>query len=157
MLNKSGIRWEMDTLNQIAQNQVLYASILAWFVAQTLKVLITLLIEREFKFERFHGSGGMPSSHASTIMAASTSFGLTVGFNTPMYALALIMAFIVMYDASGVRRSVGKQAKLLNDIIKDLYEFKHLQEERLKELVGHKPTEVAVGAILGVIIANIVN
>ena len=147
----------MENISQLAQNKVLLASLLAWIVAQTFKVLITLLLEREFKFERFHGSGGMPSSHTSTIMAASTSIGLTMGFDTPLYALALIMSFIVMYDASGVRRSVGKQAKLLNDIIKDLYEFKHLQEERLKELVGHKPTEVAVGAILGVIIANIVS
>ncbi len=146
----------MNSLYQMTQNKVLFASVLAWLVAQTLKVLITLLLEREFKFERFHGSGGMPSSHTSTIMAASTSIGLTMGFDTPLYALALIMSFIVMYDASGVRRSVGKQAKLLNDIIKDLYEFKHLQEERLKELVGHKPTEVAVGAVLGVIIANLV-
>ncbi|MBF4693681.1 divergent PAP2 family protein [Fusibacter ferrireducens] len=147
----------MESINQLAQNKVLLASLLAWFVAQTLKVIITLLLEREFKFERFHGSGGMPSSHTSTIMAASTSIGLTMGFDTPLYALALIMSFIVMYDASGVRRSVGKQAKLLNDIIKDIYEFKHLQEERLKELVGHKPTEVAVGAVLGVLIANIVS
>ncbi len=147
----------MENISQLAQNKVLFASLLAWIVAQTFKVLITLLLEREFKFERFHGSGGMPSSHTSTIMAASTSIGLTMGFDTPLYALALIMSFIVMYDASGVRRSVGKQAKLLNDIIKDLYEFKHLQEERLKELVGHKPTEVAVGAVLGVIIANIIN
>ncbi|MBS7526700.1 divergent PAP2 family protein [Fusibacter paucivorans] len=146
----------MDFIEGIRQNIVLYAAVLAWLIAQTVKVLITLLIEKEFKFERFHGSGGMPSSHTSTIVAASTAIGLTVGWETPMFALSLIMAFIVMYDASGVRRSVGKQAKLLNDIIEDLFEHKQLQEQRLKELVGHKPTEVVVGAILGVIIANLV-
>lgn len=144
----------MNFWDGIRHNDVLYAALLSWFIAQTIKVIITMLIEKEFKFERFHGSGGMPSSHTSTIVAASTAIGLTLGFETPMYALSLIMAFIVMYDASGVRRSVGKQAKLLNDIIEDLFEHKQLQEERLKELVGHKPTEVFVGAILGVIVAN---
>jgi acid phosphatase family membrane protein YuiD len=146
----------MNFIEGIKHNDVLYAALLAWFIAQTIKVMITLLIEKEFKFERFHGSGGMPSSHTSTIVAAATAIGLTVGWETPMFALSLIMAFIVMYDASGVRRSVGKQAKLLNDIIEDLFEHKQLQEERLKELVGHKPTEVFVGAVLGVVIANLV-
>ncbi|MDK2866147.1 MAG: uncharacterized protein PWP51_2812 [Clostridiales bacterium] len=146
----------MEFIEGIRHNVVLYAAVLAWLIAQTVKVLITLLIEKEFKFERFHGSGGMPSSHTATIVAASTAIGLTLGWETPMFALSMIMAFIVMYDASGVRRSVGKQAKLLNDIIEDLFEHKQLQEQRLKELVGHKPTEVVVGAVLGVIIANLV-
>jgi len=144
----------MNFFEGIKHNDVLYAALLSWLIAQTLKVIITLLIEKEFKFERFHGSGGMPSSHTSTIVAASTAIGLQMGFDTPLYAMSLIMAFIVMYDASGVRRSVGKQAKLLNDIIEDLFEHKQLQEERLKELVGHKPTEVVVGALLGILIAN---
>lgn len=144
----------MRFFDGIMQNDILYAAILSWLIAQTLKVIITLLLEKEFKFERFHGSGGMPSSHTSTIMAASTAIGITQGFETPLYAMSLIMAFIVMYDASGVRRSVGKQAKLLNDIIEDLFSHKHLEEEKLKELVGHKPTEVFVGAILGILIAN---
>lgn len=139
----------------IFENGIFWISALSWFVAQSLKVIITLLVEREFKFERFHGSGGMPSSHTATIVAASTAIGLTEGWDSPIFALALILSFIVMYDASGVRRSVGKQAKLLNDIILDLYKHKHLGEERLKELVGHKPTEVAAGAVLGIIIANL--
>ena len=144
----------MNFFEGIRHNDILYAAVLSWFIAQTLKVMITLLVEKEFKFERFHGSGGMPSSHTSTIVAASTAIGLQMGFETPLFAMSLIMAFIVMYDASGVRRSVGKQAKLLNDIIEDLFEHKQLQEERLKELIGHKPTEVVVGAILGILIAN---
>lgn len=141
---------------ELMGNKVFVVAVVAWFVAQFLKVVITLLVEKEFKFERLHGSGGMPSSHTSTIVATSTALGLIEGWGTPIYALSLIMAFIVMYDASGVRRSVGKQAKIINDIIKDIYKHKHLEEETLKELVGHKPTEVAVGAILGVIIANMV-
>jgi acid phosphatase family membrane protein YuiD len=141
---------------ELMGNKVFVAAVVAWFIAQFLKVVITLLVEKEFKFERLHGSGGMPSSHTSTIVATSTAIGLLEGWGTPIYALSLIMAFIVMYDASGVRRSVGKQAKIINDIIKDIYKHKHLEEETLKELVGHKPTEVAVGAILGIIIANLV-
>ncbi|MBM7561563.1 divergent PAP2 family protein [Fusibacter tunisiensis] len=143
-------------INALLDNKVLIAAFIAWFIAQFLKVLITFVIEKEFRFERLHGSGGMPSSHTSTIVAASTAIGLLEGWETPFYGLSLIMAFIVMYDASGVRRSVGKQAKIINDIIKDIYKHKHLEEEHLKELVGHKPTEVAVGAILGIIIANLV-
>ncbi len=145
----------MEIVEELMANKILLCAIVAWFVAQTTKVVITLLVEREFKFERFHGSGGMPSAHTATIMAATTAIGLTEGFDSHMFALGMIMTFIVMYDASGVRRSVGKQAKLLNDIIRDLAEYKHLQEERMKELVGHKPTEVAVGAVLGVVIANL--
>lgn len=141
---------------ELMGNKVFVAAVVAWFIAQFLKVVITLLVEKEFKFERLHGSGGMPSSHTSTIVATSTAIGLLEGWGTPIYALSLIMAFIVMYDASGVRRSVGKQAKIINDIIKDIYKHKHLEEETLKEHVGHKPTEVAVGAILGIIIANLV-
>jgi hypothetical protein len=142
-------------LQEFLDNRVFFAAATAWIVAQTLKFAITLLIDRRFDFERFHGSGGMPSSHTSTIVAASTAIGIIQGWDSPVYALSLIMAFIVMYDASGVRRSVGKQAKLLNEIILDIYKSKHLEEERLKELVGHKPTEVAVGAFIGILIANL--
>jgi hypothetical protein len=145
-----------DFMDEIVANRVFMAAMVSWIIAQSLKVLISLLVDKEFKFERFHGSGGMPSSHTATIVAASTAIGIMDGWSSSVYALSLIMAFIVMYDASGVRRSVGKQAKLLNDIIKDLYTHKHLEEEKLKELVGHKPTEVAVGALLGILIANII-
>ncbi len=145
-----------DFMDEIVANKVFIAAMVSWIIAQTFKVLISLMVDKEFKFERFHGSGGMPSSHTATIVAASTAIGITDGWSSSVYALSLIMAFIVMYDASGVRRSVGKQAKLLNDIIKDLYKLKHLEEEKLKELVGHKPTEVAVGALLGILVANII-
>ncbi len=142
-------------IDDIFSNRVLLIALTAWFVAQSMKVLITLFIDKRFEFERFHGSGGMPSSHTATIVSASTAIGLTHGWHSSIYALSLIMSFIVMYDASGVRRSVGKQAKLLNDIILELYKHRHLEQEKLKELVGHKPTEVAAGAILGIIMANL--
>lgn len=144
-----------DFFTEFINNRVFLAAAVAWTVAQSIKVLLTFIVEKEVRLERLHGSGGMPSSHTATIVAASTAIGIVEGWSSSVYALSLIMSFIVMYDASGVRRSVGKQAKLLNDIITDLYKNKHLEQERLKELIGHKPTEVVVGAILGILIANL--
>ncbi|MGX8795503.1 divergent PAP2 family protein [Fusibacter sp. JL298sf-3] len=146
----------MAFIQSFMSNKVVLSAITAWFVAQLIKVLLTLVIEKEWRFERFHGSGGMPSSHTATVVAASTAIGLIDGFDTTLYGFSLMMAFVVMYDASGVRRSVGKQAKLLNGIILELYKHKTLGEEKLKELIGHKPTEVAAGALLGIIISNII-
>lgn len=143
-------------LNEFIANKIFLAAAISWLVAQSLKVMLTFLVEKEIKVERMHGSGGMPSAHTATIVSASTAIGMVEGWSSSIYALSLIMAFIVMYDASGVRRSVGKQAKWLNDIIFDFYKHKHVEEEKLKELIGHKPTEVVVGAILGIIIANLV-
>ncbi|MDO4800331.1 MAG: divergent PAP2 family protein [Bacillota bacterium] len=143
----------MFDLLDIFRNPVLICGVTAWFIAQTLKVIITAWVEREFKFERFHGSGGMPSSHTAIIVSASFGIGYTQGFSSPLFALALIMSFIVMYDASGVRRSVGKQAKLLNDIINELFHDGKFHEEKLKELIGHKPLEVFAGAVLGILVA----
>lgn len=144
-----------DFISEFTNNRVFLAAAVAWTVAQSIKVLLTFIVEKEVRLERLHGSGGMPSSHTATIVAASTAIGIVEGWSSSVYALSLIMSFIVMYDASGVRRSVGKQAKLLNDIITDLYKSKHLEQERLKELIGHKPTEVVVGAVLGILIANL--
>lgn len=145
----------MIFIQEILKNQVLTCAASSWFVAQLIKVILTLLLEGELKLERLHGSGGMPSAHTATIVSASTAIGILEGFASPVYGFSLIMAFIVMYDASGVRRSVGKQARLLNNIIQDLQNHKFLGEERLKELIGHKPTEVAAGAILGIIMSNL--
>lgn len=142
-------------LTAFSSNRVFQAAAIAWLVAQVIKLLLTLWLEKEIKLERLHGSGGMPSAHTATIVCVATAIGLTEGWGSPTFALALIMSFIVMYDASGVRRSVGKQAKMLNEIVSNLYTENGLEEERLKELVGHKPTEVVVGAILGILIANI--
>ncbi len=139
----------------ILENQVFWVSILSWFIAQLLKVILTLISERKLNLYRMVGSGGMPSSHSSFVMGLSTAVGLSSGFNTPLYAMALVLSLIVMYDASGVRRAVGMQAILLNKIIEDLYENKPIDHKRLKELVGHTPVEVFAGAALGIFVANI--
>lgn len=144
----------MSYFNALFSNQVFIASFWGWFVAQFLKVVITLIIEKKLNLYRMVGSGGMPSSHSSMVMALSTGVGLLEGFDSVAYAIALCFALIVMYDASGVRRAVGKQAIILNTMLDDLYQHRPIPHDRLKELVGHTPYEVLAGAALGIVIAN---
>ena len=145
----------MHFFNQIVQNKALIIAIVAWFIAQVLKVIITLLQEKKIDFTRFVGSGGMPSSHASFSMALTTVIGKMHHWDSPLFAISLAFALVVMYDAAGVRRATGIQASLLNKIIHDIHENKKITEERLKELIGHTPIEVFMGALLGILIANI--
>ena len=145
----------MHFSRELLQNKVLIIAFLAWFVAQLLKVLITLVMEKRFDFTRFVGSGGMPSSHSSFGMALTTSIGKMYGWSSPIFAIALSFSLIVMYDAAGVRRAAGKQAEILNKMVHDIQFNKKLTEERLKELIGHTPKEVIMGALLGVIMANL--
>lgn len=145
----------MNFLNGIFSNDVFIIAFLSWFIAQSLKVILTLLFKKEFNISRMIGSGGMPSSHSSSVMGMSTAVGIIHGYDSAIYGMALIVSFIVMYDASGVRRSVGKQAIILNKMFTDFYETHHIEGGQLKELVGHTPFEVLAGAILGIIIANI--
>lgn len=142
-------------LEQMAKNQVFAVALVSWFVAQTLKVIYTLVKDKKLNLYRFVGSGGMPSSHSSLVMGLSTAVGLKSGWDSIPYAIALSFALITMYDASGVRRAVGKQAIILNKIIEDRHHHKPIGEQRLKELIGHTPFEVFAGAILGIIIANL--
>ena len=130
-------------------------ALVSWAVAQGSKVLIEVLSYRKVDLKRFVGSGGMPSSHSAFVMALSTGIGKLEGWESPLFAIAMSFAFVVMYDAAGVRRAAGKQAEILNIIIKDVIEHKVLKEERLKELIGHTPIEVIIGCIIGVITANI--
>lgn len=141
---------------EIAQNKVLWISMLAWFIAQSLKVVHTLIVDKRFNVLRFVGSGGMPSSHSAFVMAMTTTIGQIHGFNSTIFALSLGFALIVMYDAAGVRFAVGNQAIILNQMIEDFHmrrKDKKLTEHRLKELVGHTQYEVLVGAILGIVIS----
>lgn len=145
----------MNFWKGIMSNEIIIITFIAWFVAQLLKVIFVLIQEKKFDLTRFVGSGGMPSSHTSTVMGLSTAIGLKAGWDSSEYAIALTFALIVMYDASGVRRSVGKQAKILNQILEDFKHNKLKPEKQLKELVGHTPKQVLAGAILGIAIANI--
>jgi len=139
---------------EIFYNKTLNISLLAWLIAQTLKVVIVLYQEKKFNIERFVGAGGMPSSHSAFVMALSTSIGLNYGWNSPIYALALVFALVTMYDAAGVRRAAGQQAAILNKIIDEvLHKREGVPHARLKELLGHTPKQVVVGAVLGIVIA----
>lgn len=144
----------MASIADILNNHVLFIVLLGWFVAQALKIPIHRIVEHEWDFSRFHGSGGMPSSHSSMVTAGAVAIGAIEGFGTPIFALAVAFAMIVMYDAAGVRRETGTQAAVINQILKDvLINGKPITDEELKELVGHTPLEVACGAITGLIVA----
>lgn len=145
----------MSFLSDIAKNNVLIASVIAWFVAQFIKVLLTFVKTSNIDFNRFIGSGGMPSAHSAFTVCLAVSIGKMYTFQSSIFALAASFSLVVMYDAAGVRRAVGRQANLLNKLLKEYADTKKVKEEQLLELVGHTPFEVLAGAILGVIIANI--
>lgn len=143
-------------MRTLFSNPYFNSSLLSWFIAQALKVILTLIKERKLDFYRFVGSGGMPSSHTAMVMGLSTAVGLKMGWDSLEYAVSLIFSLIIMYDASGVRRAVGKQAMILNQMIKDRQQNKQIEEKQLKELIGHTQVEVLAGAILGIAIANLI-
>ena len=143
----------MTFLKGTVQNPVLVAAIMGWFVAQVIKTGIHLLITKEFVWERMVGSGGMPSSHSATVCALATATGIQYGSSSFAFAIAVIMAIIVMHDAMGVRRETGIQARVLNEMMTLFKEMgtNMSMEDKLKEFVGHTPIQVLIGAILGVI------
>ena len=145
----------MNTFNQFIQNKYIYIPFLLWFFIQLYKVLYDLITTKKFNFKRIIGSGGMPSSHSAIVVSLATLIGKYQGVDTPIFALALIMAFVVMYDACGVRRAAGKQAALLNKIIETPGLTGVQVSERLVEVLGHTPVQVFVGALLGVIVGII--
>ena len=128
-------------------------TLLAWITAQLFKVTMGVIKNKRFDFRWFVGSGGMPSSHAAGAAALASSIGLEMGFSSVYFALAVAFAIVVMFDAQGVRRATGKQAQVLNKVMDDIYWQGRIQEDRLRELIGHTPFEVIVGMLLGIIIA----
>lgn len=148
----------MDFLKELLGNQIFISAILGWFVAQVLKTMIHMIINKKFVAERMVGSGGMPSSHSATVCALATAAGMKYGGGSFEFAIAVMLAIIVMYDAMGVRRETGKQGRVLNEMLEIFTNMGNQisAEEKLKEFVGHTPLQVLMGAILGVIIALIV-
>jgi len=122
-------------------------------IAQTIKVFLGVLREKRFNFRWFVGTGGMPSSHAASVAALSTSVGITYGFDSPIFAITLIFTLIVMFDAQTVRFSTGRQAEILNKMLDDIYWKHKLDDEKLKAFLGHTPIQVFVGAALGIVVA----
>lgn len=146
----------MNYISDIFKNEILQTAVLSWFVAQMIKILLTLFKEKRLDFTRLFGSGGMPSSHASFTVSLAVSVGFSSSFSSIEFALAAAFAIVVMYDATGVRRSAGEQAAILNKII-DRIGKETISEtsKKLKELLGHTPVQVFAGAILGIFIAII--
>ncbi|MCI8380694.1 MAG: divergent PAP2 family protein [Lachnospiraceae bacterium] len=146
----------MKVLQELLHNDILLAGILSWFVAQVIKTILYAVINKELDMTRLMGDGGMPSAHSATVTAVATMMGLLCGFGSPLFALACILAIIVMHDAMGVRLETGKQAKLLNEMVtllEALGQPKLSMEKKLKEFVGHTPSQVMAGMLLGIVVA----
>jgi uncharacterized protein len=124
--------------------------LVAWAVAQGTKVIRDSVRRRRVYLRGLTEMGGMPSSHSAMVMALTATIGRFNGVSSPVFALALIFSFVVMYDAAGVRRAAGRQAALLNRLVDDLFSQRGVKEEQLRELLGHTPVEVLAGAALGV-------
>ena len=140
----------------VLTNLTLISALVGMFVAQLIKIIFYLIIEGEVHISRFFEAGGMPSAHSALVCSLTTMIGLTSGWNSIWFAIAVVFSIIVMYDAAGVRRAAGKQALILNKIVEDVYATGKVSEHRLKELVGHTPLEVVVGALIGIINAIVI-
>jgi len=140
---------------QILNNKVFLPTAAAWFLAQSIKVLLGVIKEKRFNFKWFVGTGGMPSSHSAWVMALAVSVGNVLGFDSPAFGIAIAFAFVTMFDAQGVRRATGRQAEILNKMAEDIYSNKGVQEEKLKELIGHTPIQVFAGAAIGAAVAAV--
>ena len=128
----------------------LLAPLVAWAIAQAAKVIMTSMRQRRLNLRVLAETGGMPSSHAAIVMGMTTAVGKYAGVSSAAFAIALIFSFVVMYDAAGLRRAAGRQAAILNRLVEDLVHMRGVQEQKLRELLGHTPVEVLVGAVLGV-------
>ena len=129
----------------------LLAPIVAWAIAQVAKVAYRSVQQRRLDLRVLAEMGGMPSSHTAMVAALTTAVGRINGVTSPLFAIALIFSLVVAYDAAGVRRAAGRQAAVLNRLVEDLVAQRGIQEERLRELLGHTPVEVLVGVALGVL------
>ena len=135
----------------------LLAPLVAWAIAQAAKVIYTSIRQRRLNLRVLAETGGMPSSHAAIVMGLTTAVGKHAdgGVASAAFAIALIFSFVVMSDAAGLRRAAGRQAAILNRLVEDLVHMRGMQEQRLRELLGHTPFEVVVGAVLGIVVGLI--
>lgn len=146
----------MQSFGSVLNNHVLIVSLLSCVLAQLSKVVVELIYHGKLNFRVIFESGGMPSSHSALVTALATDIGLSKGWDSGEFAIATVFAIIVMYDAAGVRQAAGKQAKILNQMIEELFAGDHhLTEIHLKELLGHTPFQVLIGSIMGIVIACI--
>jgi acid phosphatase family membrane protein YuiD len=146
----------MQSFASVLNNHVLIVSLISCVLAQLSKVVVELIYHGKLNFRVIFESGGMPSSHSALVTSLATDIGLRKGLESGEFAIATVFAIIVMYDAAGVRQAAGKQAKILNQMIEELFAGDHhLTEIHLKELIGHTPFQVLIGSIMGIVIACI--
>src|SRR4030042_2493059 len=139
----------------IINNNVLIGALIAWAIAQVIKLPVEYIQTHRWNWALLVQAGGMPSSHSALIVATTHGIGLTIGYNTPLFALAFAICMIVIYDATGIRRQAGRHAELINAMINDLAAGHPLKQEQLREVLGHTPLEALGGILLGLIVAQI--
>ena len=145
----------MNNLMSFIQNKYIYIPFFLWFGIQLFKLIYDLVTTKKFNFKRIMGAGGMPSSHSAVVVSLATMVAKYEGVSSPLFAVSLALAFIVMYDAAGVRRAAGKQARMLNKIIETPGLTTMEVSEKLVEVLGHTPIQVMVGALIGVAVGII--
>lgn len=142
---------------EIFSNQPLIATLVAWFFAQSLKIIINTIKEHRFDFRWFVSIGGFPSSHSAAVSALATSIGLEFGFSSGFFAISVVLAALVIFDARVIRRAAGKQAEILNKIVEDLYKKRSLKLDHLREFIGHTSLEIFFGVALGILIGALLS
>ncbi len=159
----------MDFFNSLFRNEILITALIGWVIAAFLKVLVIAVTHRRIDWERLLGTGGMPSTHTTPVVAGTTSIGLVSGFDSALFALAVVITIVVAYDATGIRRHAGDQARAINLLIEDLTKggmfkgqkpadfFKRWNLAELQTLLGHNPIEVFVGVLLGIATALVIH
>ena len=140
----------------IFANPVLISGLIAWGIAQTIKVLLDYYTSKRWNWTLLLRAGGMPSSHSALVAAVTHAIGLYVGFETPLFALSSAVAIIVIYDATGIRRQAGQHAEIINAMIRDLAHGHPLKQQQLREVLGHTPLEAMAGALLGLAVAQLI-
>lgn len=146
----------MDIFTQLTSNKCIYVPLILWFIIQAYKVISDLIVNKKLNIKRILGAGGMPSSHSAVVCSLAMLIGREYGFNSGIFAMATVMAFIVMYDATGVRRAAGKQARILNKILETPGMTTVEVQEKLIEALGHTPVQVFVGGAIGILVGLII-
>lgn len=144
---------EFLALQQMIENPVLFIGLFSWALAQFIKVPIEYILHRRMNWGLWFSSGGMPSSHSALVTSVMLSIGLLYGFDTPLFALAVTLAMIVVYDAAGVRREAGRHAEKINVLINEFFSGQPISDKQLKEVIGHTPAQVVAGVFMGIAIS----
>ena len=147
----------MQFFNEIIGNRILWTAIISWAIAQLIKIIIDLVKYRKLNWSLLFATGGMPSSHSSLVVSLATAVGLREGFGSSVFAVATVLAFVVVYDAQGIRRQAGYQAHIINVMLENIENTGIKLDKNLKELLGHTPVQVIGGVILGILVALLLN